>query len=417
MDPKTILHDVFKNKTLIEELGDLSHEIWAHPELGFKEFKAHELLTKFLESYGLNVEKNFILPTAFRASFESASYEEGLPHIMLMCEYDALPDIGHACGHNLIAEVGVAAGIALKMAMDETEKLMGKVTVLGTPAEEGLGGKVKLIDSGALETVDVAMMAHPSNKSIWRPKYLCLQGLNLQFRGKPSHASSAPWNGINALDAAVLCYQNISCLRQQMKPTWRVHGIIKNGGVAPNIIPEFAELEYFIRAPLKGELDTIVDKVISCATGAATATGCSLTHKRIQPGYWSLISNRTLSKMFEKNANKLGMSEEGGLVRYGGSTDMGNVSHLIPSIHPKFDIGVRCHQHTRDFTAAAGKSEAQNITLRMAECLAMTAVDVMQSPAELEKMKTELQEDLQQEHTSKFTLVSTMWQYSTVKKL
>ncbi|XP_014771841.1 xaa-Arg dipeptidase [Octopus bimaculoides] len=401
VDVKSIVHDVFTNEIFAQELSDISKEIWTNPELGFKEYKAHDILTNFLENYGLTVERKYILSTAFRATFETAGSENG-PHIAIMCEYDALPDIGHACGHNLIAEVGIAAGVALKTAMDdEGNKLTGKLTVLGTPAEEGLGGKVKLIDAGALETVDVAMMAHPSNKSIWRPKYLCLQGLNIQFTGKASHASSAPWNGVNALDAAVLCYQNISCLRQQMKPTWRVHGIIKNGGIAPNIIPEFSEMEYFIRAPIKGELDTIVDKVICCANGAATATGCSLNYKLIQPGYWSLISNNTLADLFEKNSKTLSLEEDSGLVRYGGSTDMGNISHIVPSIHPKFDIGARCHQHTRDFATAAGSPDAQEITLKIAECIALTAVDILQNPSLVQQMKSQLQEDLVQEHSTK----------------
>lgn len=403
-DAKSNVRDVFKleNNEFRTELLDLSNNIWKNPEIGFREYKAHDLLTAFLEKYGLKVERKYKLETAFKATFGDDDDAKKGPHVAIICEYDALPGIGHACGHNLIAEIGVAAGIAVKKAMESNGcKLKGKLTVLGTPAEEGLGGKVQLIDAGVLDDVDVAMMAHPSNKTIWRPKYLCVQGINMQYTGKASHASSAPWYGINALDAAVLCYQNISCLRHQMKPTWRVHGIIKNGGMAPNIIPEFTEMEYFIRAPTKGELDIIVDKVIACANGAATATGCILDYKLVQPGYWSLLSNDTLANLFETNAQTVGIEPDPGLVRYGGSTDMGNVSHIIPSIHPKFNIGTTSHQHTRDFAATAGNSSAQCITLKIAESIAMTAIDIFQNPSLLATMKTQLKEDLIQEHAAK----------------
>lgn len=402
-DPKSIVRDVFKleNNEFRAELSDLSNNIWKNPELGFKEYKAHDLLTAFLEKHGLKVERKYKLETAFRATFGDCGEEKKGSHVAIFCEYDALPDIGHACGHNLIAEVGVAAGVAVKKAMETADQLAGKLTVLGTPAEEGLGGKVQLIDAGALDTVDVAMMAHPSNKTIWRPKYLCVQGLNIQYTGKASHASSAPWNGVNALDAAVLCYQNISCLRHQMKPTWRVHGIIKNGGMAPNIIPEFTEMEYFIRAPTKGELDIIVDKVIACANGAATATGCTLDYELVQPGYWSLLSNDTLANLFETNAKTVGIEPDPGLIRYGGSTDMGNVSHIIPSIHPKFNIGTTSHQHTRDFAATAGNSSAQCITLKIAESIAMTAIDIFENPNLVPSMRAQLKEDLVKEHAAK----------------
>ena len=214
------------------ELYELSSEIWRNPELGFKEYKAHELLTSFLEKKGFAVEHSFTgIETAFRATFGS-----GRPNVCVICEYDALPEIGHACGHNLIAEAGVAAGLGLKTALESKNASKGRVTVLGTPAEEGGGGKVYLIENGAFEDVDIAMMVHPAPYTVLMPTFSAIGEFKITFTGKASHAAAFPWEGVNALDAAVLAYNSISVLRQQMKPTWCVHGIITNGGAKPNIM-------------------------------------------------------------------------------------------------------------------------------------------------------------------------------------
>ena len=277
-----------------QELYELSSEIWRNPELGFEEYKAHELLTSFLEKKGFAVERSFTgIETAFRATFGS-----GRPNVCVICEYDALPEIGHACGHNLIAEAGVAAGLGLKAALESGDAPKGRVTVLGTPAEEGEGGKINLIDNGAFEDVDIAMMVHPSPTSIITPGFLALKQLSVAYTGKASHAGAFPWEGINALDAAVLAYNSISVLRQQMKPTWRVHGVALNGGTDPAVIPDETHLLYYIRTPMKSELNTLERKVVACFQAAAKATGCQVEIKQKGATFEDLLSNDVLGHLY-----------------------------------------------------------------------------------------------------------------------
>ncbi|XP_046560563.1 xaa-Arg dipeptidase-like [Haliotis rubra] len=376
------------------DLNTLSQEIWKHPELCYTETFAHDYLTTFLEKHGFEVERNYMLDTAFRAVFG----KDGTgPHVAIMCEYDALPEIGHACGHNLIAEVGVAAGLGVKAALQATGT-GGKVTVLGTPAEEGGGGKVDLIHANAFEGVDVAMMAHPAPLTAVDASYLSREQCNIKFHGKASHAAGFPWKGINALDAAVLCYQNISCLRQQMKPDWRVHGIIKNGGAKANIIPELAELEYYLRTPTDEDMGILKNKFIQCIMAAAAATGCKAEYDFEPKAYSNVVTNRSLAKSFTTNANTLGIEltpKEKYAGMSMGSTDMGNVSHVVPSIHPLYYVGVDgCLNHTREFTTASGAPEAQPLTLEISKALAMTAVDVYTSPEMLTDIQTDFRCDI-----------------------
>ena len=219
-------------------LKDLSASIWSNPELGLEEHGAHKLLTDYLEEKGFAVELGYTgLETAFRATFGS-----GRPNVCVICEYDALPEIGHACGHNLIAEAGVAAGLGLKAALECEGAPKGRVTVMGTPAEESVGCKIELIENGAFEDIDIAMMVHPFPETHIRPIYNALRVLRAGYTGKAAHAAAYPWEGVNALDAVVAAYTSVSVLRQQMKPTWRVHSVITKGGAKPNIIPEYAEL-------------------------------------------------------------------------------------------------------------------------------------------------------------------------------
>ena len=318
-----------------DELQELSGEIWRNPELGFEEVKAHELLTDFLEKKGFAVERSYTgIKTAFRATFGS-----GRPNVCVICEYDALPEIGHACGHNLIAETGVAAGLGLKAALESKGAPQARVTVLGTPAEEGMGGKVYLIENGAFEDIDLAMMVHPTPHSVVSPSILARVQLLVTYTGKAAHAAAFPWEGVNALDAAVMAYTSVSVLRQQMKPTWRVHGVITNGGVKPNIIPEKAELLYYVRAPNAEELVELRRKVVACFEAAAAATGCQVDIREPdnQRAYINLMSSTSLAKLYASNLTLLGeqYEMEGPL----GSTDMGNVSYIVPSIHPTYAIG------------------------------------------------------------------------------
>src|SRR5581483_10230004 len=252
---------------LADELEALSRRIHDHPELGYQEVQAAAWLTEFLGAQGFRVERGLAgVETAFRATLEAG---DG-PTIAIMCEYDALPGIGHACGHNVIATAGAGAGAALAALRDGLPK--GRVHVVGTPAEEGGGGKVKLIEGGVFDGVDAAMMIHPWDKWIGHQDLLGIVRVGFEFTGKSAHASADPWEGLNALDAVIQTFNNVSMLRQQVRPDCRIHGIVTNGGSAPNIIPEFASALFYVRAPRLDEMWALHGRVIACAEGAARAT-------------------------------------------------------------------------------------------------------------------------------------------------
>lgn len=364
------------------ELFHISKELWENPELNFEEHKAHRLLSNYLELKGFAVQRGYGgLATAFRASFGT-----GRPNVCVICEYDALPGIGHACGHNLIAEAGVAAGMGVKAAIVEG-KLTGRVTVLGTPAEEGGGGKVFLIESGAFADIDIAIMSHPSPKTIIRPPYLAVINLEVTYTGKAAHAAAFPWEGVNALDAAVMAYSSISAARQQFKPSWRVHGVITNGGVKPNIIPEKATMSYFIRTPEKEELAILRSKVVACFQGAARATGCQVEVVDTGMSYENVRINPVLADLYEANIRSLGITDISGPIT-GGSTDMGNVSHMLPAIHPKFAIGSGKEvNHSVAFTEVANLPESNTAALTAGKALAFTCIDVLTNAGTLENIK------------------------------
>ena len=366
-----------------DELVELSGEIWRNPELANEEHKAHQLLTDFLETKGFTVERSFTgLATAFRATFGSGS-----PNVCVISEYDALPEIGHACGHNLIAEAGVAAGLGVKAALESSGAPQGTVTVMGTPAEEDSGGKVTLIKNGAFKNVDFAMMVHPAPVSIVMPALTGITELYITFTGKAAHAASYPWEGVNALDAAVMAYNSISVLRQQMKPSWSVHGVITNGGAKANIIPEKAAMSYYIRAIGLSEMQTLKAKVSSCFQAAALATGCEVTIEEGATSYLDLVSNPVLAKLYAGNYSELGMKYDlaGDCP---GSTDMGNVSYEVPSIHPLYTIGSGKEvNHARDFTAVANTRDAHEKTLLAAKSMAHTCIDVLTSETLLKEIK------------------------------
>uniref|UniRef100_A0A8C6VEA8 Peptidase M20 domain-containing protein 2 n=1 Tax=Naja naja TaxID=35670 RepID=A0A8C6VEA8_NAJNA len=368
-----------------ERLGELSREIWSHPELAFEEHQAHAALTSFFaglpvssSSAAWSVQRSYKLETAFRADWKwdwapcsSTETNQATPpsppplRLGFLCEYDALPAIGHACGHNLIAEVGAAAALGLKGALESLRQNPAglprqapavKVTVLGTPAEEDGGGKIDLIKAGAFDNLDVVFMAHPSQEDAAYLPDIAEHDVTVKYYGKTSHAAAYPWEGLNALDAAVLAYNNLSLLRQQMKPTWRVHGIIKNGGVKPNIIPSYTELEFYLRAPSLRELSTLKEKAENCFKAAALATGCEVELHDGEADFYNVLPNKTLQKMYKENGKKLGIDfiSDDSLNDLTGSTDFGNVSYVIPGIHSYFYIGSDALNHTEQYTTAAG---------------------------------------------------------------
>ncbi|VFV41344.1 low quality protein: peptidase m20 [Lynx pardinus] len=367
-----------------ERLGALSRAIWSEPELAYEEHRAHGVLTRFFEreppAASWAVQPHYQLATAFRAEWEPLGVRAARRPLQLgfLCEYDALPGIGHACGHNLIAEV----------------------VVLGTPAEEDGGGKIDLIEAGAFKNLDVVFMAHPSQENAVYLPDVAEHDVIVKYYGKASHAAAYPWEGVNALDAAVLAYNNLSVLRQQMKPTWRVHGIIKSGGVKPNIIPSYSELIYYFRAPSMKELPVLTKKAEDCFRAAALATGCTVEIKGGAHDYYNVLPNKSLWKAYIENGKKLGIefiSEDAMLNGPSGSTDFGNVTFVVPGIHPYFYIGSNALNHTEQYTEAAGSQEAQFYTLRTAKALAMTALDVIFKPELLERIKEDFKLQLQEE--------------------
>ncbi len=367
------------------ELRRISLDIHAHPELNFQEHHAHGLLTDYLESKGFEVTRGaYEMPTAFQAVAGSGS-----PTIAVMCEYDALPGIGHACGHNLIAISGVATALGLKAALGDGS---GTVVVLGSPAEEGGGGKVFMIERGAFENVDAAMMLHPTPADAAWANIIAIQSVEVDYFGRNAHASAYPWMGLNALDAIVMAYNGISVMRQQMRPTDRVHGVITRGGLKPNIIPDHTSAEYFVRSKNPEELEELKGKVKACFEAAALATGCRLEYRETNRPYTDLVNNDQMAGRYAGYLATLGAvsaSREQALSSVAASTDMGNVSYVVPTIHPMFGIPTTAGNHTPGFTDAAATPEAHSATIRASKALAMTALDLYLQPGQMEAAKAE----------------------------
>jgi amidohydrolase len=356
------------------DLRKLSRWMYDHPEIAFQERATSARLVAFLQRHGFDVEyPAYGLETAFAARHGASG-----PEVVLCCEYDALPEVGHACGHNLIAAAAIGAGVALH---DLADELGIRVTVLGTPAEETYGGKIDLIAAGAFQDAALAMMIHPHPHDIADPKMLAVAHIDLTFYGRESHAAMAPAEGINALDAAVQAYVNVSTLRQALLPSDKVHGIITHGGGAPNVIPGRTEMAWYVRAASKQRLDDeLFPRVIACFEAAATATGCTLEVTERGHSYADLVSNPVLTELFAANAAALGRDLAAGStlpVGSSGSTDMGNVSHLVPSIHPFLSIdSLPAVNHQREFAAATLTPAGERAIHDGALAMAGTVIDV-----------------------------------------
>ena len=364
-----------------QQLIQLSLKIHDSPELGLEEEKASAWLIGYLQDNGFNVERAIAgLGTAFRAA-----YGRGSPKIALLAEYDALPGIGHACGHNIIGTAAAGAGVASKSIIDQ---LGGSVVVLGTPAEEGLGGKIDMAKAGAFQGMDVAMIVHPDVRNIITIEALACSTLDVEFFGKPAHAAAQPYEGINALEAMILAFTSINSLRQHMKAGGRIHGIITDGGEAPNIVPAHSAGVFLVRASDNEYLDELKDKVLNCFTGASTASGARLEYRWRDKAYAPMKNNSTLAQLFSQNLESLGRSVEAFQPEFGfGSTDMGNVSQLVPSIHPTIAIAsAEVLIHTPQFAAAAASEAGQEGLMDAAKAMAMTVFDILQ-PGTLDKIK------------------------------
>ena len=356
-----------------DQLLKVSRTIHANPELALKETKAAALLTETIEAAGLPVERGACgLDTAFISEFGSG---QG-PCVAILAEYDALPDIGHACGHNLIATAALGAALSLAKLGD---RLPGRVKLMGTPGEEGAGGKIIMDVRGAFKKVDAAMMIHPGSANLTAMPTLASTSVETIYHGRPAHASASPEKGINALDAMVTAYQAIAQLRQHIRNTERIHGIITDGGQAGNIVPERAAGVFGVRAASSGDLDVLKKRVQGCFEAGALATGARLEAKWARGSYLDLRTNPPLIHRFQRNAESLGRefvpmeSLRGGAA---GSTDMGNVSYHVPSIHPMMAAApADCTIHHPDFTRYAGSEMGEAAALDGAKAMAMTALD------------------------------------------
>lgn len=363
-----------------QDLVDASHHIHQNPELNFAEHIASELLTRISNKHGMTVEKNmFGCDTGFAGDIGSGST------VCIMSEYDALPEIGHGCGHNIIAAAGLGAAIGLALVANDAG---GRVRYLGTPAEEGGGGKLVMARNGALKDVDVAMMVHSADADLTTIDAIALQQLLMEYGGEAAHAAAAPERGRNALDAAVLGYMAVGALRQHILPTERIHGIFTRGGSKPNIVPHDAATEWYVRSDTMTTLNALKPRVLAALESGAHACGCTVSHQWDQNPYADMVTNNNMSAMYIANAASLGRTVATPGTngrRVVGSTDMGNVSHLVPSIHPMIaSAPTGTAIHTVAFEKESATAFADQAVIDGAKAMAMTAIDYWMNP-ELQK--------------------------------
>ena len=367
------------------ELERIGRDIYSNPEIGYQERQACQWLTDFLRRQGFSVEVGVAdTETAFVATRRNGTG----PTVAFLAEYDALRGLGHGCGHNLIAMASTGAGVALA---DLLDRFPGRVQVIGTPAEEGGGGKIRLIRGGIFQEVDAAMMFHPDVKTQVLHWALAVTHLHFEFTGRAAHASGDPEKGINALDAFVLAYNGISMLRQHIREGARLHGFLIEGGTAPNIVPERTRGEFLVRARDAEYMQELVQKVKNIFQAAALATGCSVKLTFEEDPYTDLRNNGVLARLFEANLQRLGIDPVDGVPwESAGSTDMGNVSHVVPAIHPTLAIApADVPGHSQAFLEASGSLRGYQAMIDAAKALAMTGADLLADPSLAEQAKTE----------------------------
>lgn len=372
---------------LTPELIEASHKIHGYAEMAFKEYKSAALLEDLLEKHGFKVERGVAgMETSFRATWKG-KYDG--PTIAILAEYDALPN-GHSCGHNIIGVAASGAGIALSKVLGETP---GNVVVLGCPAEEGGGGKVFLVKEGFFQGVDAALMTHPiAGTSMIGGANLATTTFTVKYHGKSSHAASDPDEGINALDAVILAFQCISALRQHVPEDVRMHGYIVHGGKAPNVIPDYAEAKYMVRASHKETKDRVFEKVLNCFKAGALATGCKL---EVEPGfsYADRIVNMTIARHVQANVRVLGRKVQDEPVSVRGSTDFGDVSQVVPAVNVYISIAPEeVASHSNEMREAALSPVGDKGATDAAKVMAMSVIDLLKDPSILEKAWEELRQ-------------------------
>ncbi|GAA3062792.1 MULTISPECIES: M20 family metallopeptidase [Actinomycetes] len=376
-----------------DDLLGISHSIHAHPEIRFQEHHAFELLTRTLREEGFAVQTDIGgLDTSFRAE---AVYGDGGPTLAFVCEYDALEGIGHGCGHNIIAAAGLGGALLVKRLIEQLLErgehgAAGRIVVIGTPGEEGGGGKAYMVEAGCFDDLDAAIMIHPAGENLSGMSTLGRVALTFEFTGTPAHAAVNPERGVNALDAAVLTLNAVGLLRQQLPSDVRVHAVIEDGGDVPNIIPSRSFIRAFVRAPRTDVLlNDVVPRVINCARGAALATGTEVDLQLPTPPYAALRPNPVLQDLVESAFARLGRTTVPPLQEaFPGSTDMGNVSQIVPVIHPNVELQTGLNMHSQQATDLAGGPRGDEAVLDGALLLAMTATQLLRSPALLDDVRS-----------------------------
>jgi amidohydrolase len=375
-------------ESLADELFAVSDFLLENPEIAYEEIKACGHLSHFLEQNEFQVEKGVgRVKTSFMA--RPADCKPSRPAVAILAEYDALPKIGHGCGHNLIAAASLGAVVALRRILGAEA---GGLVLVGTPAEEGGGGKVRLAEAGVFKEMDAAMMFHPGSTNIPGKGMLGRIKFKIEFFGRSAHASGTPDKGINALDALILAYSSINAFRQHLRPDGRIHGIITHGGDAPNIIPDYAAGLFYVRAGSRTYRDELLERVKKCCQGAALATGAEFKIEVHHPVLDPVKRNPSLEAIVKSNmtALKIRVDEDDGRR---GSSDMGNLSHYLPAVHPYLAIvGPEIPGHSAEFRDATTSSRGRQTLLNAAKMLAMTAWDFLSSP--------ELRERVRQDFTS-----------------
>lgn len=368
----------------LDEYMAMVKQMYEHPEIGFQEFETQKLLADYLKKAGFETKTAVVCETDFIAEYVSA--KPG-PTIAFMCEYDALPEVGHGCGHNLIAGIGIAAGEALKAISDE---IGGTIRVIGTPAEENFGGKVHMAKAGIFDDVDAALMVHPGTKNGVGGKSNALNPVKFEFFGKNAHGCH-PQDGASALDAAVMTYIQINLLRQFVEPQTFIHGIIRDGGSAANVIPAYASLEYYFRAPTMKYALEVTDRAIQCAKGACEATGTTFKTSIYECPYEDTLVNYTLADMLTEKYQLLGLENIEPVNEVGGgSTDVGSVSYVCPTIQGGICIADACVTgHSKEMAAATISEAGKQGLVNAAKGIAYVACDLITDSQKLAEVKAE----------------------------
>lgn len=379
-------------EALKEELFDLSNDLYAHPELSGCEERSCRKHIALLERHGFQCEmvEEPELETAFFAGYDSGTPG---PTVAFLAEYDALPEVGHGCAHNLLGAASTGAAVILSRFLSKTG---GKVVLAGTPAEETYGGKVVMVERDLFRGIDAALMAHPAVENKISGESLAFHAIQVTFTGKTAHAAADPEKGLNALSAMELTFAGIHALREVVTDDVRLHGIISEGGAAPNIIPDHVVGKFYVRAARKATANAVRERFYNIVRGAELMTGCTAETVSFERSFDDMNTNPELNRLCTAHMEELGFENISRDTQFKASIDVGNVSYVVPAIHMYFDItnGVEMSQHSKEFAAATMTDYAREQMLKMAAALALTGYDYLSDPAVRERVGETFRESL-----------------------